>query len=152
MVETFPTVFQPHKLRNLELRNRINFGAHSPNMGIDGTLSERHLQYYLERARGGVSMLCIEPIPAHPTAWNTRAQFLVAHQGMVPHFRKFTDAIHAEGAAVMQQVFHIGQHADTENSERPAFGASPNLSTKYNSSSHEMSDAEIEDVIEGFVR
>jgi len=121
-------------------------------MGIDGTLSERHLQYYLERARGGVSMLCIEPIPAHPTAWNTRAQLLPAHQGMVPQIRKFTDAIHAEGAAVMQQVFHIGQHADTENSERPAFGPSPNLSTKYNSASHEMSEAEIEDVIEGFVK
>jgi 2,4-dienoyl-CoA reductase-like NADH-dependent reductase (Old Yellow Enzyme family) len=152
MSEPFPHVFSPHRLRHLTLRNRINFGAHSPNMGIGGSLSERHRHYYIERARGGVGMICIEPIPAHPAAWNTRAQFHPAHPGMVPVFRALTDAVHKEGAAILQQIFHIGPHADTENSERPAVSASETLSTKYNAASHRLSDEEIEETLDSFVR
>lgn len=151
MGDKFPNVFQPLRLRHVTLKNRITFGTHSPNMGIDGTLSDRHLEYYRARARGGASLICIEPIPAHPAAWNTRAQFHPAHPGMIPTFRAFTDEMHSEGAAVMQQIFHIGQHADTENSERSAVGPSANLSTKYNAASHVMSDAEIEETLDSSI-
>ena len=40
--------------------------------------------------------------------------------------------------------------SDTENSELPAVGPSANLSTKYNSASHAMTEALIEETIRSF--
>ena len=49
-VDRFPHVFTPLTLRHRTLRCRINFGAHTTNMGEDGLPSERHIGYYRERA------------------------------------------------------------------------------------------------------
>ena len=59
---------QPLQLRHVTLRNRIVFGAHTSNMSEDGLPGERHLGYYLERARGGAAMIVVEPMPVHATA------------------------------------------------------------------------------------
>jgi 2,4-dienoyl-CoA reductase-like NADH-dependent reductase (Old Yellow Enzyme family) len=42
----------PVKLRHLELKNRIVFGAHTVNMSHEGLPGDRHFGYYRERARG----------------------------------------------------------------------------------------------------
>lgn len=70
----FPHIAQPLRLRHRTLRNRINFGAHTANMSEGGLPGDRHLGYYLERARGGAAMIVVEPVPVHPTAVLTRGQ------------------------------------------------------------------------------
>jgi len=147
----YPTLFSPLQLRHLTLKHRINFGTHSPNMAIAGRLGDRHLHYYLERARGGAAMICIEPLAAHATAVNTRGQFHLADESSVPYFRRLTETCHAAGAIMLQQIFHIGPHADTENSGLPAWSPSGTLSSKYNAASHAMTSSEVEEVIAGFV-
>ena len=42
----FPHVFAPLQLRHRTLRSRINFGAHTANMGEDGLVSARHIVYH----------------------------------------------------------------------------------------------------------
>ena len=69
-----PAIFQPLQLRHLALRNRINFGAHTANMSVDGLPGDRHLGYYRERAMGGAAMIVVEPIPIHRTAVLTRGK------------------------------------------------------------------------------
>jgi len=51
--QAFPHLFQPLKLRHKTLKHRLNFGAHTANMSVEGLPSERHLGYYREQARGG---------------------------------------------------------------------------------------------------
>ena len=57
MQAKFPTLFSPVKLRHLELKNRIVFGAHTVNMSHEGLPGDRHFGYYRERARGGAAMI-----------------------------------------------------------------------------------------------
>ncbi|MCA0434755.1 MAG: FAD-dependent oxidoreductase [Proteobacteria bacterium] len=148
----FPSLFQPLTLRHKTLRNRIVFGSHTANMSDRGLPGERHRGYYEERARGGAAMIVVEPVPVHRTAVLTRGNFLQGTDEIIPHFRKVTDAVHAHGAVICHQLYHVGQHGDADNSYEPSWSPSGLPSFHDSDGSHAMSDAEIEDVIEGFVQ
>ncbi|MEY4174809.1 MAG: hypothetical protein RI900_1974, partial [Actinomycetota bacterium] len=151
MSDPFPHLAQPLQLRHLTLRNRVVFGAHTANMSDGGLPGPRHLGYYLERARGGAAMIVVEPVPVHPTGVLTRGNFLVASDDVVPGFRAITEAVHAEGAAILQQLYHVGQHGDFDNSYQPSWSPSGLPSYHDPEGSHAMTGAEIEEVINGFV-
>ena len=147
----FPNIAQPLELRHRTLRNRINFGAHTANMSEGGLPGDRHLGYYLERARGGAAMIVVEPVPVHATAVLTRGNFRHGDDSIVEPFRRITDAVHAEGATIVHQLFHVGQHGDFDNSYRESWSPSGRPSYHDSDGSHAMSEAEIQEVIDGFV-
>jgi 2,4-dienoyl-CoA reductase-like NADH-dependent reductase (Old Yellow Enzyme family) len=152
MAELFPSLFQPLTLRHLELRNRIVFGAHTANMAELGLPGERHRGYYEERARGGAAMIVVEPIPVHGAAVLTRGNFRHSSDEIIPHFRRITDAVHDHGAVICQQLYHVGQHGDGDNSFHAAWSPSGLPSFHDSDGSHAMTHAEIEETIEGYVQ
>ena len=151
MSQSFPNLFKPLRLRHVTLRNRIVFGAHTANMSDLGVPGERHRGYYEERARGGAAMIVVEPVPVHRTAVLTRGNFRQGTDDIVPHFRKVTDAVHAHGAAICHQLYHVGQHGDFDNSFEPSWSPSGLPSFHDSDGSHAMAEPEIEEVIEGFL-
>jgi 2,4-dienoyl-CoA reductase-like NADH-dependent reductase (Old Yellow Enzyme family) len=148
----FPSIFQPLQLRHKTLRNRINFGAHTANMAEGGLPGERHRGYYEERARGGAAMIVVEPVPVHASAVLTRGNFKHGSDEIIPHFRKITDAVHAHGATICQQIYHVGGHGDSDNSYHAAWSPSGVPSFHDSDGSHAMTEAEIEQVIDGHVQ
>lgn len=152
MSEPFPHLFAPLTIRHRTLRNRIVFGAHTANMAEDGLPGARHLGYYRERALGGAAMIVVEPVPVHATAVLTRGNFRHSSDEVIPHFRRITEAVKAEGAVIVQQLYHVGQHGDFDNSFRPSWSPSGLPSFHDSDGSHRMSEAEIEEVIEGYVQ
>ena len=151
MTQAFPHIFKPLRLGHLTLRNRIVFGSHTANMSEGGLPGDRHRAYYEERARGGAAMIVVEPVPVHRTAVLTRGNFLHSSDAVIPHFRRVTDAVHAHGAVICHQLYHVGQHGDFDNSFEPNWSPSGLPSFHDSDGSHQMSEAEIEEVIEGFV-
>src|SRR5690606_12524975 len=119
MSATFPNLFQPLTLRHKTLRNRIVFGSHTANMSEGGLPGDRHLGYYRERAMGGAAMIVVEPMPVHRTAVLTRGNFRPEDDAVIPHFRRIADAVHEHGAVICQQLYHVGQHGDWDNSFEP---------------------------------
>ncbi len=151
MSVAYPHLARPLQLRHLTLRNRIVFGAHTANMSELGLPGARHLGYYLERARGGAAMIVVEPVPVHPTAVLTRGNFLTGDDAVIPGFRAITDAVHAEGAVILHQLYHVGQHGDFDNSYQPSWSPSGLPSYHDPEGSHAMTEAEIEEIIQSFV-
>ena len=147
----FVRLAEPVQLRHLTLRNRIVFGAHTANMSELGLPAAAHLGYYRERARGGAAMVVVEPVPVHPTAVLTRGNFRAADDAVIPGFRAITDAVHAEGAAILHQLYHVGQHGDSDNSHLPAWSPSGLPSYHDPEGSHEMTAAEVDEIIDAFV-
>ena len=143
-------IFQPLELRHRRLDNRIVFGAHTANMSDLGLPGERHRGYYEERARGGAAMIVVEPMPVHPTAVLTRGNFRNCDDEVIPHFRKITDAVHAHGTTILQQLYHVGQHGDSDLSFMPHWSPSGLSSYHDSDGSHMMRESEIEEVIECF--
>jgi 2,4-dienoyl-CoA reductase-like NADH-dependent reductase (Old Yellow Enzyme family) len=149
---SYPSLFQPLQLRHKTLRNRIVFGAHTANMAEQGLPGERHRGYYEERARGGAAMIVVEPVPVHASAVLTRGNFKHSSDEVIPHFRKVTDAVHEHGAVICQQLYHVGQHGDGDNSYHAAWSPSGLPSFHDSDGSHAMTENEIEEVIEGHVQ
>jgi 2,4-dienoyl-CoA reductase-like NADH-dependent reductase (Old Yellow Enzyme family)/thioredoxin reductase len=149
---SFPSLFQPLQLRHKTLRNRIVFGAHTANMAERGLPGERHRSYYEERARGGAAMIVVEPVPVHAAAVLTRGNFKHSSDEVIPHFRKVTDAVHEHGAVICHQLYHVGQHGDSDNSYHAAWSPSGMPSFHDSDGSHAMTEGEIEETIEGYVQ
>lgn len=152
MTAQFPALFQPLQLRHKTLRNRIVFGSHTANMSDNGLPGERHRGYYEERARGGAGMIVVEPVPVHRTGVLTRGNFRHSTDEIIPHFRTITDAVHSHGAVICNQLYHVGQHGDYDNSYQPSWSPSGLPSFHDSDGSHAMNEAEIEEIIEGFVQ
>ncbi|BCH22920.1 oxidoreductase [Mesorhizobium sp. L-8-3] len=148
----FKRLFAPVALRGKMLRNRIVFGAHTVNMAVEGLPTERHVCYYAERAIGGAAMIVVEPMPVHRAAVLTRGNFRPSDDGVIPHFRKVTEAIRDNGAIAIQQLYHVGQHADADNSFHAGWSPSGLPSYHDSDGSHRMTEAEIEETIDGFVQ
>ena len=147
----YQNLFQPLQLRHRRLDNRIVFGAHTANMSDLGLPSDRHLGYYLERSLGGAAMIVIEPMPVHPTAVLTRGNFRNCDDEVIPHFRRITDAVHEQGTTILQQLYHVGQHGDSDLSFMPHWGPSGLQSYHDSDGSHAMRESEILEVIDCFV-
>jgi 2,4-dienoyl-CoA reductase-like NADH-dependent reductase (Old Yellow Enzyme family) len=149
----FPHVFEPLPLRHRTLTSRITFGAHTTNMAEGGLPGERHTGYYRERALGGAGMIVVEPVPVHRTAVLTRGNFRHDDDAVVPHFRRLTEACRAANPDVVlvQQLYHVGQHGDADNSFAPNWSPSGLPSYHDADGSHAMTEAEIDEAIAGFV-
>jgi 2,4-dienoyl-CoA reductase-like NADH-dependent reductase (Old Yellow Enzyme family) len=150
MSKLFPKLFSPLTLRHKTLKHRLNFGAHTANMSEAGLPTERHLAYYTERARGGAAMIVVEPIPAHRTGVLTRGNFRHDDDSIIPYFRRLTDACHEYDTVMIHQIYHVGQHGDFDNSYEPSWSPSGLPSYHDSDGSHAMTEAEIDELIEGF--
>ncbi len=146
----YPALFEPISLRHRTLNSRIVFGAHTANMSVDGLPGERHRAYYEERAIGGAAMIVVEPMPVHATAVLTRGNFRHCDDDVIPHFRKITDAVHAHGTTILQQLYHVGQHGDSDLSFMPHWSPSGLPSYHDSDGSHAMRESEILEIIECF--
>ena len=150
MSTSYPQLFAPLRLGGKTLKHRLNFGAHTANMSVEGLPMDRHLGYYLARAEGGAAMIVVEPVPVHRTGVLTRGNFRHDDDAVIPHFRKITDACHNHGTVMIQQLYHVGAHGDWDNSYEPNWSPSGLPSMHDTDGSHAMTVAEIEEVIESF--
>lgn len=134
-------------LRGHTLRNRIVFGAHTNNMSDMGLPGPQTHGYLLERALGGAAMIVAEPMPVHRTGVLTRGNFLHSTDKVIPHFQRITEDVKAAGAVILQQLYHIGAHGDSDLSFAPHWSPSGHPSYHDSDGSHRMTVAEIEELI-----
>ncbi|MEO8855440.1 MAG: FAD-dependent oxidoreductase [Burkholderiaceae bacterium] len=151
MPKAFPHLFTPLQLRHKTLRNRVVFGAHTANMAEQGLPGERHLGYYLERAKGGAAMIVVEPVPVHASAVLTRGNMRHSSDAIIAPLKRITEACHGEGAVMLQQLYHVGQHGDFDNSYSAHWSPSGLPSYHDADGSHAMTELEIEEIIDSFV-
>lgn len=150
-VTRHPRLMQPLTLRNQTLRNRIVFGAHTNNMADQGLPGPRTHGYLLERALGGAGMIVVEPMPVHRTGVLTRGNFRHGSDEVIPHFRRITEEVKAAGSVILQQLYHIGAHGDSDLSFAPHWSPSGGPSYHDSDGSHRMTEAEIEEMITAHV-
>ena len=148
---TFARLTSPLTLRHKTLRNRVTFGAHTANMSVNGLPGTQYGAYLLERAIGGAGMIVAEPVPVHRTGVLTRGNFLAEDDAIIPAFQKILDPIKDAGAVILQQLYHVGQHGDSDLSYQPHWGPSGKPSYHDSDGSHAMSVNEIEEMISAFV-
>jgi 2,4-dienoyl-CoA reductase-like NADH-dependent reductase (Old Yellow Enzyme family)/thioredoxin reductase len=146
-----PRLMSPLRLRGHTLRNRIVFGAHTANMSDQGMPGPRFGKYLLERALGGAAMIVTEPVPVHQTGVLTRGNFLHSDDRVIPGFRAITDEVKDAGSVIIQQLYHIGAHGDSDLSFAPHWSPSGGPSYHDSDGSHAMTGAEVEELLDAHV-
>lgn len=102
-------LLSPLEVKRLLLRNRIVMPPMASNAaGEDGQPTQRHLEYYLPRARSGVGLVIWEHTYVHPSGRLTRGQLGLHHDGLVEAYRPLVSALKATGARVAIQLTHAG--------------------------------------------
>ncbi len=114
-----PDVLAPAKLGPITLRNRTiksaTFEARTPGALVSDDL----IEYHRLPAAGGVGMTTVAYC-AVSQGGRTEGNGIWMRPEAVPGFRKLTDAIHAEGAAVSAQIGHAGPVANARSNKAKA--------------------------------
>jgi 2,4-dienoyl-CoA reductase-like NADH-dependent reductase (Old Yellow Enzyme family) len=103
-------VFTPVRLGPLELRNRIVKCGTNEGMSRGGLMTDALLDWHREFAAGGVAMTTLAYCAVSADGRTFRDQIWMRDEAL-PGLRRFTDAIHAEGARAAIQLGHAGWFA-----------------------------------------
>jgi 2,4-dienoyl-CoA reductase-like NADH-dependent reductase (Old Yellow Enzyme family)/thioredoxin reductase len=107
----YSELFSPIKIGSLELKNRIamaGMGTALPD--LDGSVNDKVIAYFSERAKGGAALLITEVVrvcDGHGLA--ARYQLSAAHDLLIPKMKELADAIHSYGAKMFFQLHHPGR-------------------------------------------
>ena len=102
-------LFSPITIRGKVIRNRILSTGHDTTLPSDGTVNEALIAYHRARAKGGVGLIVTQVAGVHETARYTSHLLLATDDACIPGFRALAKAVHAEGAAIISQLFHPGR-------------------------------------------
>ncbi len=102
-------LFAPGKIGAMEVKNRIVMAP----MGTaaadpDGYMTERAVDYYVERAKGGVGLIITTGLRVVPGA-RLHGTFAVWDDSFIPGLRKLTQTVHEHGTKIAAQINHSGK-------------------------------------------
>lgn len=102
-------LFSPLTIRGRVIRNRILSTGHDTTLPTDGTVNEALIAYHRARAKGGVGLIVTQVAGVHETARYTSHLLMATDDACIPGFRSLAEAVHAEGAVIVSQLFHPGR-------------------------------------------
>lgn len=104
----FSALFQPGRIGTLCLKNRLIMPAMGNNLADqEGKVTERMIDYYRARARGGVGLIVIQFTSV--TAEDSTPYHLALYDDkFVSGMGKLIEAIHKEGSSACIQLMHWG--------------------------------------------
>ncbi|MBN2038996.1 MAG: mycofactocin system FadH/OYE family oxidoreductase 2 [Spirochaetes bacterium] len=141
-------LFSPLKIGSAVVPNRIHFAAHMTNFGEAQKVSERHIAYYRERARGGCGLITTEELTVHPTDHAYEKLVDAFKPEVIPGFRALTDEIHKFDTKIFAQLNHNGTQADSSISRIPLWGPSTCADPMFRETCKEMEIEDIKECIE----
>ena len=105
-------LFQPLQLGKLTLKNRIMSTSHAIAYQDDGKPKERYQAYHEEKARGGLALTMFGGSSnVDYDSASVFGQLYVGNDDIIPYFEQFSQRIHAQGAALMCQITHLGRRS-----------------------------------------
>lgn len=144
-------LFTPTTFAGMHLRNRIVYPPITTGLAeSDGKVSDRMVEFYRQRASGGVGLIILEPGVVHPQAKLARFSAGAWEDDQIPGMAKLAKTIQSEGARVLLQLCHAGPKANpringvppSSASEKPFFFKLPTVA---------LSQIEIHAVVNDFI-
>lgn len=148
----FKYLFSPLKIGNLVVPNRIHFAAHMTNFGEDQKISDRHIHYYRERAKGGCGLITTEELTVHPSDHAYDKLVDAFKPEVVNGYKKLTRVIHGYDTKIFAQLNHNGMQADGTISRLPLWGPSPGSDPLFREICKEMDIEDIKECCEYYAR
>jgi len=91
----------------------------------DGTVSDRAIAYYAERAKGGAGLIITESSTVNPAGGHREQCIRAYDRSYLPGLRNLVKAVHNYGSAIALQLIHAGRIAESELAGVPPLAPSP---------------------------
>ena len=139
----FRKLFEPGKIGQMTVKNRIVMAPMGTNYSSSrGYISQRTIDYYEERARGGVGLLLIEGMAVDSRGRRRFTELSLANDTYLPGLRRLVAAVHRHGARIAPQLLHRGQQARSLGMGQQPVSPSP-FSITGGETPHELTTDEI---------
>ncbi len=103
-------LFDPIKINRLELKNRIYMPAMHMNMAVNFEVTDPLIDFYAERARGGVGLIAVGY--ATVDEYSGMSTNIGTHKDeFIPGLKRLAEAIQQNGAKAAVQINHAGRYA-----------------------------------------
>jgi 2,4-dienoyl-CoA reductase-like NADH-dependent reductase (Old Yellow Enzyme family) len=140
---THAGVFAPGRLGPIELRNRIVKCGTSEGLSRAGLVTDHLIDWHREYAAGGVAMTTLAYCSVARDGLTFPDQIWMREEAR-PGLRRFTEAIHAEGARAAVQIGHAGWFASPHATGVPPVGPSRMFSPHAQAMSRAMTAADFD--------
>ena len=147
----YPHLFSPIAIHTMTLKNRVVMPPMCTNYAtIGGAVTDRLINYYTARARGGVGLINVEFAYVHPAGKVFDHMLGIYDDKLIPGLKRLTDSVHQGGAKIIIQIAHGGRrvHSDITGCTPVAPSAIPRLNGE---TPKELSREEIEELIQAFI-
>lgn len=140
-------ILDPISIRDVTLHNRVVFAPHGMAYSRD-VFSEQAIAYFTERAKGGCALAITESTTVQESQIDTLYN---TNDKVIPGFQAMMKSIRPHGMRLFQQIYHRG-HNVHQPGRKPPFSPSLVPSPTLNAVPRPLSDGEIEQIIEDFVK
>ncbi|MEG1404092.1 MAG: FAD-dependent oxidoreductase [Oscillospiraceae bacterium] len=148
----YKRLFEPIKIRKLELKNRVIMPAIHLMYNLDGYANEKFNEFYFARAEGGASLIVVGGCRFDDYGGSPGMMSLQTDD-FIPGYKAFTDGMHARGAKVGVQLYHAGAYAHSfANDGRQALAPSAVLSKFTKEMPKEMTKDELNEIIANWAK
>ncbi len=145
-------LFQPITINGMEVKNRIFMPAMHLNMAANYVVTDRLVDFYAERARGGAGMISVGYATVDERSGNPTN--IGAHEdSLIPGLARLAAAIRKNGARASVQLNHAGRynHSMLMGGKRPV-APSPIPSRLTREIPEELDAEGIRSVVESFAK
>lgn len=154
MLGVVERLLSPIRIGSATVRNRAVVTAHGAFLEFyrPGEPPDRYLDYLARRAEGGVGLIIMQPVHVHPSS-HALGHYVYDPTDLYAKLSLAARRLHDAGATVFIQLMHFGAQftSDGRRGFEPLWGFSP-ITSPEGEMAHEMNDAEIDAVIDGFGR
>ncbi len=113
MKTAYKHIFEPFTVKTMTVKNRTVMMPMGTNFGKqNGEMSFAHMEYYEQRAKGGVGLIILENVSVDsPLGSNGTTQLRLDHDSYIPRLFSFCETLHKHGTSVAVQINHAGASA-----------------------------------------
>ena len=150
MEQKYDHLFSPGKIGSVRISNKIVFLPHFTGIETnDATIKDTHINYFVERAKGGTGLLIIDSHAVHPLGKMSPKYIEAWDKKVVPGYKRLSTAVHEFGSKIFVQLSHAGH---TTLTHPPLLLIAPSQMSEpcYHYNTKEMEAEDIKAVIEGF--
>ncbi|MCI5735992.1 MAG: NAD(P)/FAD-dependent oxidoreductase [Eubacterium sp.] len=108
---SYDMLFSPMKIGNVEIKNRIVMAPMCMGFGqYNGCATETMMNYYEERAKGGVGLIFTEITRINDiTGASSFGQLGMSHDYQIPALKEMADRVHKHNCKIMVELHHPGR-------------------------------------------
>lgn len=149
----FKKLFEPGNIGSLMIKNRLIVPPMLTEYAAeDGSLTERYIRYYEEKARGGWGLIICEDNSIDPYGAGFKNIAGLWYDAFMPAHCELVRRVHQYGAKIAVQVYHAGRESDRSIKGRRPVAPSPIQDPTGRETPHELTTEEVQDLIEEFAQ